>query len=117
MKSHLTPEEMVSFKEVLQAKKQRLEEELATFATKDPNVKGDWDSNYPRTPEGNLEEAAGEVEEYSTRLRIEYKLENDLKDVNAALERIQKKTYGICEETGKPIPKARLKVLPEARTC
>ena len=40
-----------------------------------------------------------------------------LREIDEALERIEKKTYGICEGTGKPIPKARLKAQPWARYC
>jgi RNA polymerase-binding protein DksA len=40
-----------------------------------------------------------------------------LREIDEALERIDKKTYGICEGTGKPIPKARLKAQPWARYC
>ena len=32
-----------------------------------------------------------------------------------ALKRIEKNTYGICELTGKPIPKARLEAIPWTR--
>lgn len=38
-----------------------------------------------------------------------------IKEIDNALMRIENKTYGICEGTGKPIPKARLKVRPWAR--
>ncbi len=38
-----------------------------------------------------------------------------LKEIDAALERVRNGTYGICEGTGKPIPKARLRVKPWAR--
>jgi len=34
-----------------------------------------------------------------------------------ALERIDAKTYGICEECGSPIGKARLQVFPRATLC
>ena len=105
------------FKEALEKKQNQLEKELESFATRDPKVKGDWDSKFPRTPEGNLEEAAGEVEEYSTRLHIEFSLEIQLRDVNNALERIKKDSYGTCENCNKQISPARLKVSPEARTC
>lgn len=37
--------------------------------------------------------------------------------IEAALRRIEKKTYGICESCLKPIAKERLKVLPAARYC
>ena len=40
-----------------------------------------------------------------------------LREIDAALGRIENKTYGICEGTGKPIPKARLKAQPWARFC
>ncbi|TSC56873.1 MAG: transcriptional regulator TraR/DksA family [Parcubacteria group bacterium Greene0714_21] len=101
----------------LQIKKEALEKELSRFATKDPKLKGDWDTKYPRIPEGNLEEAASEVEEYSTSLPIEHSLELQLKGVNSALEQIQKGTYGICEACGKEISQERLFAFPEAKTC
>ena len=40
-----------------------------------------------------------------------------LREIDGALERIEKKTYGICEGTGKPIPKARLEAQPWTRYC
>jgi RNA polymerase-binding protein DksA len=40
-----------------------------------------------------------------------------LEEIDAALQRIEEKTYGICEGTGKPITKARLKAQPWARYC
>jgi len=40
-----------------------------------------------------------------------------LREIDDALERIEQKTYGICEGTGKPIPKARLEAQPWARYC
>jgi DnaK suppressor protein len=40
---------------------------------------------------------------------------NLLREINNALAKIQNGTYGICEGTGKPIPKARLEVQPWAR--
>lgn len=40
-----------------------------------------------------------------------------LEEIDAALQRIEENRYGICEGTGKPIPKARLKAQPWARYC
>jgi RNA polymerase-binding protein DksA len=40
-----------------------------------------------------------------------------LREIDAALDRIEKGTYGICEGSGKPIPKKRLEVFPWARYC
>jgi RNA polymerase-binding transcription factor DksA len=36
-------------------------------------------------------------------------------EIEEALKRIEKKTFGICELTGKPIPKARLEAIPWTR--
>ena len=38
-----------------------------------------------------------------------------LEEIEAALDRVETGTYGICEGTGNPIPKARLEAQPGAR--
>lgn len=40
-----------------------------------------------------------------------------LTEIDDALQRIEDKTYGICEGSDKPIPKARLEAIPWARYC
>jgi DnaK suppressor protein len=40
-----------------------------------------------------------------------------LKEIDEALERIERHTFGTCEGTGKPISKARLEAQPWARYC
>ena len=39
----------------------------------------------------------------------------ELEEVNHALEKIKKGTYGICEKSGEPIPMERLRAEPHAR--
>ena len=113
----LTKQAIEKIEIMLRAKKENLEKELSGFATKDSNVKGDWDSKYPRVPEGNIEDAATEVEEYSTSLPIEYSLETQLQNVNSALEKIKKGTYGTCQICGKEIEEERLLAAPEGICC
>ena len=36
-------------------------------------------------------------------------------EIEEALKRIEKETYGVCELTGKPIPKSRLDAIPWTR--
>ena len=108
-------------KKELEVKKNLIEQELQRFTKKDEKLKGDWDTKFPKF-NGNsrghtLEEAADEVEEYITNLPIEHSLETRLKDIDSALERIEKGKYGKCEKCLKSIPKERLKVYPEARFC
>lgn len=42
---------------------------------------------------------------------------NILKLISTALEKIEKKEYGICSRCGKEIPKKRLKAIPWASLC
>ncbi len=99
-----------------------IKEELKRFAKKDEKLKGDWDTRFPKwdgseVGSAALEKAADEVEEYSTLLPIEYSLELRLKNINLALEKIEKGRYGNCEKCGKEIDEKRLKISPEARFC
>ncbi|MFH1841263.1 MAG: TraR/DksA C4-type zinc finger protein [Candidatus Nealsonbacteria bacterium] len=108
-------------REILEKKKLALEEQLESFADKDPNLKGDWDTRFPKsyrgTGGGALEEAADEVEEYISKLPVEHSMELSLQDINLALEKIKKENYGKCEKCGGKIDEKRLKIYPEARAC
>ena len=106
----------------LEKERAKIEEELKKFAKKDEKLKGDWDTRFPKwdgseTGSAALEKAADEVEEYSTLLPIEYNLELKLKNIDLALEKIEKDKYGNCEKCGKEIDEKRLKISPEARFC
>lgn len=109
-------------KEKLTMEKASIEEQLKRFAKRDEKLKGDWDTIFPKFDGGEaggaaLEKAADEVEEYSTLLSIEHSLELKLKNIDLALEKIEKGQYGRCEKCGKEIAEDRLKVSPEARLC
>jgi len=105
-----------AIKEKLEQEKSAIEKQLETFANKDPNLKGDWDSRFPKF-DGNMEEAADEVEEYSSRLPVEFSLETRLRDISLALEKLGKGKYGQCEKCDKKIEKERLEIYPAARFC
>ena len=110
-----------NLKQKLEKEKETLEKELESFAKRDKKLPGDWDTKYPKfngeAGGSALERAADEVEEYATRLPIEYTLEIKLKDTNLALEKIKTGKYGVCEKCKKAISIKRLKILPEARLC
>ena len=46
--------------------------------------------------------------------RLAARLEKYIKSLEAALIRIENKTYGVCRETGELIPKERLRSVPHA---
>jgi RNA polymerase-binding protein DksA len=43
--------------------------------------------------------------------------EEEIRQIDEALERLANGTFGICESCEKPIPKSRLKIIPYARLC
>jgi len=110
--------ESEKYKNMLLARKKKLEEELAGIASKDEVLKGDYDTRYPNfgTSQSSDEEAS-EVEAYESTLPIEYALELRLVDINKALKKLEEGTYGICENCNEPIDPKRLEIMPEARIC
>ncbi|KPJ57548.1 hypothetical protein AMJ49_00285 [Parcubacteria bacterium DG_74_2] len=105
-------------KEKLEKEKGEIEEELKKFAKRDIKFPEDWDTKFPKWDgETGFEIEADEVEEYATRLPIEYALELKLKSINLALEKIKRSEYGICEKCKKEIEIERLKANSSARFC
>ncbi len=103
----------------LEDEKRLLEEELGALGIKDKT--GDWEatpdsemSTQEVQDEGDMADRAEDYEERSIKLNT---LELRLSDINNALEKIGKDSYGICEACGKQIEKDRLEVNPAARTC
>jgi len=45
---------------------------------------------------------------------VEQTVDNRLQYVDRALQKIEEGTYGVCDDTGEPIPKGRLDAVPEA---
>ena len=108
-------------KEKLETQRTEIRQQLETFATEDPRLTGNWDTRFPKHDGGvgssALEDATDEVEESATRLPIEHNLETRLKDINAALDKIEKGRYGICEKCSAPMAPERLEAFPEAKIC
>ncbi|MFO8082586.1 MAG: TraR/DksA C4-type zinc finger protein [Armatimonadota bacterium] len=62
-------------------------------------------------------DAATETVERAQSMAVGASLREQLEEVNAALEKIEEGTYGICDSCGKQITKKRLGVLPWATLC
>ncbi|HAP50918.1 MAG: TraR/DksA C4-type zinc finger protein [Muribaculaceae bacterium] len=60
-----------------------------------------------------LEEGASTLEKEEASQRAQRQMEF-IKKLQAALVRIENKTYGVCRVTGKLIPKERLRAVPHA---
>lgn len=63
-----------------------------------------------------LEEGAATLSKEESG-RLAQRQQKFIQHLEAALIRIQNKTYGICRETGRLIPKERLRIVPHATLC
>ena len=61
-------------------------------------------------------EDATELFDRQRNLALSIEVEDELRAVEHALQRIEDGTYGICEVSGKPIPVERLEARPAATT-
>jgi len=116
----MNKKDLEKFKKRLEETKEQLEKSLSEFATKDPEIAGDWDSKFPKfnnDPNVDLEKEADEVGEYINRLPVEHSYETRVVDINEALKRIKRGTYGICINCNKKMPRKRLEAYPEAKFC
>lgn len=62
-----------------------------------------------------LADSASDECDHDLALGILAREQDALQEVDAALRRILEGTYGVCEETGRPIPAARLRAVPWTR--
>ena len=69
------------------------------------------------SPFGKREEEATESFELEKRLALEKQIRDQLDEVEHALRKFEKGTYGLCDNCGQPIAPARLEVLPQASLC
>jgi RNA polymerase-binding transcription factor DksA len=107
------------FKARLKEELKTIESELATIARPNPTQPGDWEAtagDFETMPE-EAEEQAQKFQEEENNEGIVNALEQRLREINAALERIEAGTYGMCEIGNEPIEEDRLKANPAARTC
>lgn len=107
------------FQKQLEEEKVKIEGDLGTMASRNPDAPTDWNVSYPdmNASPSALDEVADQEEEYENRVSIEAGLEIRLREINEALERIKNCNYGICKEGGEQIPEDRLRANPAANTC
>src|SRR3990167_711616 len=102
MQTKHSPTFLAEIKAKLLEEKERLENELPKFTKKNPHIADDFDATFPDY--GNEEDDnAREVAQYTANKPLEMTLERTLRDVNKALERIEKGSYGICKYCQQPI--------------
>lgn len=107
------------FKALLEAEKIKLTGELESIAELNTETDG-WNTRqtmHDESTNADPNEVADKLEEFETNESIKDKLAKQLAEVDNALSKFEKGTYGICEISGHEIEEDRLGALPSARTC
>lgn len=105
-------------KQKLEEEKAKLESEMGGIGRKNLSVPGDWESLPPETGvEADIIDQADAAMDRDTTTAIFADIEARYDTVLEALARMEKGTYGKCEECGKKIEEARLDADPAATTC
>ncbi len=107
-----TDEELQEFKALILTKLEKAQTEYERLRETVNNAGGnDTDDTSPTFKA--LEEGADTLEKEHAARMAERQLQF-IKHLQAALKRIENKTYGVCRVTGKLIPKERLMAVPHA---
>lgn len=109
-KTRYSDEELQEFKQLLSAKLKGATSELLdlTSSLKSSNANGTDDTSAAGK---TLEDGSATLEKESIN-QLAARQKKFIEQLNAALLRIENRSYGICRETGKLIPKERLRAVP-----
>ena len=111
-KTRYTDEDLAEFKawilEKIALAKRDYDQMMDVLMNRDGNDVGDTSPTYKILEEGSMTQTK---EELTTMAARQQKF---IQGLQAALVRIENKTYGVCRVTGKLIPKERLRAVPHA---
>jgi DnaK suppressor protein len=104
-------------KEFVEKQRERLEELRAELTRmvegleEDQQDRAEWAGDMTENDSGDMSQSLFTREMDAT---VEQTMEKRLESVDRALQKIEEGTYGICDDTGEPIPRGRLEAMPEA---
>ncbi|MFN5219188.1 MAG: TraR/DksA family transcriptional regulator [Sphingomonadales bacterium] len=109
-KTRYSDDELQEFKEIILKKLTTSRQEFTTLqkSLKDGNENGTDSTNNNYL---TLDDGADTFEKENTT-QLAARLMKFIQNLEAALVRIENKTYGVCKTTGKLIPKERLRAVP-----
>jgi DnaK suppressor protein len=111
-KTRYSDEELIEFKELIQDKLLKARQDYQLY--KNAITHGDGNDTEDTSPTFKvLEEGAATLSKEEAGKLAQRQLKF-IQYLEAALVRIENKTYGICRETGKLIAKERLRAVPHA---
>jgi len=104
---------MISNEEIEKYKTQ-LEQERRRVITE---IENSNPQDFGSDVESDMSEEADEAEEMNDQLAVQASLKETLNEIDGALTKIQKGTYGKCEKCGGDIDKKVLDLVPESDLC
>lgn len=107
-KTHYSDEELEEFRVLIEAKLEAAYEQLEVYRSQLNERAENQDSKVKGLDDGT---GTAETERIST---LAARQEKHIRHLENALIRIKNKVYGICRQTGKLIPKERLRAVPHA---
>ena len=107
---------IAEFKVKLEEERTLVEKELRSVGIQDPDNPANWIADVKDDTRNDFLDLREKTAAESNNQAIVDALEIRLLNINKALKKIEKGTYGICEVSGEVIPKDRLQANPAAIT-
>ena len=111
IKTSLSPKQLAHFRNLLLLKRAELIGDLSAMEEAALQASGGNLSNLPI----HMADIGTDTYDQDFMLGLAENERQRLREIDDALKRIQDKTYGVCQMTGKPIPEARLEAKPWAK--
>ena len=111
-KSKYSDVELAEFKEIIQKKIEKAEQDLELLREQFANDKNNGTDD--TSPQFKSFEEGSSVMSKERNSQLATRQEKFIRDLKNALIRIENKTYGVCRVTGKLIDAERLKLVPHA---
>ncbi len=111
LKTKLTKKQLNEFRALLLRKRSELLGDLNSMEEQALQATGGTLSHMPI----HMADVGTETYDQDFILGLAETERQGLREIDAALQRIEVRTYGVCQMTGKPIPKARLNAKPWAK--
>lgn len=114
--SSFLPDSFVKrIRSMLSNRKDKLEEDVDKLAEKDPFIQEAKSDGFRN--EDELGDEAAELQEHSNIQARKEELNEEIKEIDEALESIEEGQYGVCQNCMKKIDPKRLEVYPTAKYC
>jgi len=111
-KLRYSDEELKGFREIIQSKIQKAEEDLHVLREQFANDEGNGTND--TSPIFKSFEEGSETMSKEANAQLASRQEKFIRDLRSAMLQKENKTYGICRVTGKLISKERLRLVPHA---